>query len=376
MLNKLKQQLKEANDKLVEAIGKEDLASAKEQRSIIADITKKIEDEKKAEEKRALESENEKAEIEKRELQKQKELRKDDVKMEKRSYKSAVKSLKEGKVVSTRTIQVAGSTTEAVLPEEFLKEVEKLEAEYGSLESYCEVIPVTSLQGKRPVTELGGKLTKLTPGQKLPEGSVAFTQLTYDVEGYGEIVAVDNQLDEDAAVDIFSTIKENFAVKSVNTKNEAILEQVEANKKSELSIENDVTPSGDLIGAIIDKIDEYKPSVRRFVKVLANSTLRAKIKNNFFTSAGAKDERITIDNGVVYIDGHEVVEFDETLANETAMGYIVPMKSIKFFKRKGLEIATSTEVYFDSNAEAIRVVERFDVNKLDKDMVKSIKITA
>lgn len=366
-MEELKRKLKEANEKMVAAIGNEDLAGAKEQRSLIADITKKIDDEKKAEEKRALDAEKEKAELEKRELQKQKELRKDDVKMEKRSYVNAVKELREGKVVSTRAIQVAGESTKAVVPEEFLKEVEVLEAGYGSLESYCEVIPVTSLQGKRPVSELGGKLAKLTPGQKIPEGSVAFTQLTYDVEGYGEIVAVDNFLDEDSAVDIFSTIKENFAVKSVTTKNEEILKQVEANVDSE----KEITVGATIIDDIINAIDGYKPSVRRFVKVLANSVLRAKIKNAFYAESG-KDERITVDNGVVYIDGHEVVEFDETL-NE-AMGYVVPMKSIKFFKRKGLEIATSTEAYFDSNAEAVRVVERFDVKPLDKTIVKGIKI--
>ena len=366
-MEELKEQLKEANKKMIELLGNDDIAGAKEQRSIVADLTKKINEEKKAEEKRALEAEKEKAEAEKRSLQQQKELRKDDVKMEKRSYKNAVKELREGKIVSTRAIQVAGGSTKAVVPDEFLKEVEALEAGYGSLEGYCEVIPVTSLQGKRPVSELGGKLGKLTPGQKLPEGSVEFTQLNYDIEGYGEIVAVDNMLDEDAAVDIFSTIKENFAVKSVTTKNEEILKQVEANVDSL----KEITVGDTIIDDIINAIDGYKPSVRRFVKVLANSALRAKIKNAFYTTSG-KDERITVDNGVVYIDGHEVVEFDETL-NE-AMGYIVPMKSIKFFKRKGLEIATSTEAYFDSNAEAVRIVERFDVKALDKAMVKGIKI--
>lgn len=356
-MDELKEQLKQANKKLFEAIGKEDLAGAKEQRSIIADLTKKIEDEK--------------AEIEKRSLQKQKEKEDDDT-MGKRSYKKAVEELKGGKTISTRAIVVNGESTKAVVPEEFLEQVEKLEDGYGSLESYCEVIPVSSPQGKRPVSELGGKLTKLTPGQKLPEGSLEFTQLTYDAEAYGEIVAVDNSLDEDSAVDLFSVIKENYAIKSVNTKNEEILKAIEENKNS-----SDLSIAGaeDLIGSIIGEIDKYKPSVRRFVKVLADSGLRAKIKNSFYTESG-KDERITVNGDKVYIDGHEVVEFDETLAPSDARGYIVPMKSIKFFKRKGMEIATSSEVYFDSNATAIRVVERFDVKPLDNERVKATKIIA
>ena len=50
------------------------------------------------------------------------------------------------------------------------------------------------------------------------------------------------------------------------------------------------------------------------------------------------------------------------------------MKGVKFFKRKGLEIAQSTEAFFDSNATAIRVVERFDVQGLDNEMVKPTKL--
>lgn len=362
MLKELRAKLEVKNNELFQAIEKEDAEAAKtikeEIRTLLNDI-KKEEDEKAAEEKR--------------QLQKQKEKKGDDGKMkEKRSYENAVKELRSGQVISTRAIQVAGSSTKAVIPEEFLNDLEKLEAGYGSLEQYCEVIPVTSLTGKRPVTELGGKLNKLTPGGKIPEGDLAFTQVQYDCEAYGEIIAVDNSLEEDAAVDLFGSIKENFAVKAVNTKNEHILAQVDANKEEEaISL-----AEGDVIDLICAGIDAYKPSVRKFVKVLADSTLRSKIKNHKVAD-GHRDDRVTIENGNIYIDGHEVIEIDaELVASEDALGYIAPMKAIKFFKRKAIEIATSKEAFFDSNAEAIRVVERHDVKTLDKKQVKSKKITA
>lgn len=359
-MEELKNQLEKLNSELLDLVGKEDFENAKAKKTEITEIVKKINEAKNAEA-------EEKAEAEKRSLQKQK--RKDGNNMETRSYKNAAEELMKGGVISTRAIQVNGENTKAVVPEQFINELEKLELGYGSLENECEVIPVSAPQGKRPVSVLGGKLSKLTPGQKIPEGSLDFKQLTYDVEAYGEIIAVDNALGEDSAVDLFSIIKENFAIKSVNTKNEAILTAIEANKKS-----NDVELTGDVVGAIIDVIDSYAPSVRRFVKVLANTALRSKIKNAFYSESG-KDERVTVDaNGRVFIDSHEVLEFDSTLANGTAQGYVLPTKSIKFFKRSGVEIAQSSEAFFDSNATAIRVVERFDVKGLDNEMVKATKL--
>ena len=357
--------IEKTSKELLEAVNQENLDLAKEKRSEIKKLTKDLE---KAEE----EEEEEADEAEKRSLQTQRKNKgREEVNEEKRSYANAAKELATGKTISTRAIQVSGGSTKAVIPEEFLNDLETLEAGYGSLEQYCEVIPVTSLTGKRPVSELSGKLNKLTPGQKIPEGALTFTQLQYDCNGYGELVAVDNQLDADSAVDLFGVIKENFVVKSVNTKNELILAQVEANKESDpISL-----ATGKVVDLICDGIDAYKPSVRRFVKVLATSALRSKLKNAM-VSDGHRDDRITVENGKVFVDGHEVVEYDSTLGNDEALGYVVPMKAIKFFKRKAIEIATSNEAFFDSNAQAIRVVERLDVKALDKALLKSKKITA
>ena len=357
--------IEKTNKELLEAVNKENLELAKEKRNEIKKRTKDLE---KAEEEEEIEAD----EAEKRSLQTQKKNKvREEVNKEKRSYANAVKELATGKTISTRAIQVSGGSAKAVIPEEFLNDLETLEAGYGSLEQYCEVIPVTSLTGKRPVSELSGKLNKLTPGQKIPEGALDFSQIQYDCNGYGELVAVDNQLDADSAVDLFGVIKENFVVKSVNTKNELILAQVEANKESTAISLAD----GEVVDLICKAIDAYKPSVRRFVKVLATSTLRSKLKNAM-VSDGHRDDRITVENGKVFVDGHEVVEYDSTLGDTDALGYVVPMKAIKFFKRKAIEIATSNEAFFDSNAQAIRVVERLDVKALDKAILKSKKITA
>ena len=359
-INELRQEISNKTEELGKKIEARDLEAAKTLDSEIRQA------------KELLKIAEEKEESEKRDLENQRDYNNKGGgcdNMETRSYKNAAKELLKGGVISTRSIEVNGANTKAVVPVEFLKELEKLEAGYGSLENECEVIPVTSSTGKRPVSTLGGKLTKLTPGQKLPEGSLKFVDLAYDIAAYGEIVAVDNSLAEDSAIDLFTTIKENFAVKSVNTKNEAILSALETNKKS-----SEVELTGDIVGTIIETIDSYSPSVRKFVKVLANTALRSKIKNSFYSESG-KDERVTVDaDGRVFIDSHEVLEFDSTLANGTAQGYVAPLKGVKFFKRTGVEMAQSDQAYWESNATAVRVVTRFDVKGLDNEMVKPTKL--
>lgn len=355
-------QLLEEKTKEARGLIDSDIVKAEEIAKEVRELKKKIELQEELEE-------EERRDLENQRNQKNKE--KGNGTMETRSYKNAAKELMQGKTISTREIQINGTTTKPVVPVEFINDLEKLEAGYGSLENECDVISVTSATGKRPVSTFGGKLSKLTAGQKIPEGALDFKEIAYDVQAYGEIIAVDNSLAEDSAIDLFTTIKENFAVKSVNTKNEAILGALEDNKKSA-----DVQLTTDVVGDIIKTIDSYAPSVRRFVKVLANTALRAKIKNSFYEASG-KDQRVTVDaNGRVFIDSHEVLEFDFTLAKGTPEGYVGPLKGVKFFKRTGVEMAQSDQAYWDSNATAVRVVTRFDVKGLDNNLVKPTKLVA
>ena len=363
----IKAKIETENRSLMNLIEKEDLEGAKAKK---VEIRKLMDDLEKAEK----EEKQEEEEIEKRKLLDQDKDKGGHEKVEKRSYENAAKLLGEKKVISTRAIVINGETTNAVVPETFLKEVETLKAGYGSLKQYCEVIPVSTPQGKRPVSELGGKLSKLTPGQKIPEGDLSFTQITYDAEAYGEIIAVDRDYSSDAAVDLFATIRDGFAVKSVNTENAEILTQVNTNCNT-TTIDIKSKTASEIIDAILAKIDNYKPSVRSSVKILADTALRSVIKNAKATD-GHKDERVTVNGDKVYVEGKEVIEFDTSIATGLARGYVIPMKAIKFFDRKAVEIRVSDQIYFDSNADAISITERFDVVPLAKDIVKGFKIVA
>lgn len=368
---KAKARIEENNKAMSEAIGKGDLTKAQECRSLIeADMVeiKKIESEAKTQE------ELSKLNKELEELRKLKNTENTENKgvsqMEKRSYKNSIKVIKEGKTVSNRAIVVHGATTEAVVPEQFIKELEVLKEGYGSLKNeVTEVIPVNTLDGRKSIAQLGGKLAKITAGNRLPVGDIEFEQMAFHVDAYGEIVEVDNQLAEDSAVDIFNIIKDQFAEKAVNAENEEILAQIDAVKGTDLTI-----GATNVVDALVEAIDEYKPAVRKRVMILASQELINKVKSARIGAKGVIDERVSVDmNGNVLIEGHKMVEIDPALIPVTAtdvVAYMVVKGATKFFDRKGIEIKVSEEVLFDQNADAIRVVERFDVVAMEQDIVK------
>ncbi len=354
-MEELKAKIEKANKEMLEAVNADNIELAKEKRSLIAELTKEIEDKKAEEELRQLKNQDSK----------------ENKKMEQRTYENSFKSLKEGKVISTRAIVVEGANTEAVLPEGFIAQVEKIREGYRPLKNDCDVYSVGTLDGRKPVAEVGGKLVKMVAGQKIAEGSVKYEQIKYSVESYGLIVAVDRALKEDAAQDIFGDIAEQFGESSVNTENETILKVME-DASTNLAI-----GSKDALDVIAEQISKFKPAVRAGVKIYVGSDLFAKFDNAKATD-GHMDERITRRaDGTLLFKGHEVVEVDETLfAEPSALGYVLNPKMIKFFDRKGIEIAMSSDVLFESNAEAIRVVERFDVQALKNTKLPVYKVIA
>ena len=379
-LAEAEKRLMESYEAMGEALSKDELVKAKECRELHEFTKKEIEnlkaEIKSAEEKRALEEENAKAQEELRELKAQLENNKKEgnKSMETRSYEKSIEKLNEGKTVSTRAIVVDNAQTEAVVPEAFMRDLETLKTSYGSLKQYCDVYKVTNPTGKRMVNKLGGKLQPVTAGQKLPEGTVNFENMLYDVNAFGEIVTVDRQLMADASVDIFATIREGFAEKSANTESEAVLKAISANAQLEAVTASAGTTT--LLDQIIEEIQAYHPNVRRGVMIFATGAFRTRLINASYID-GRKDDRVDRQGERFFIDGHEVIEIDATLlptGDEEVKGYIVNPKSIKFFDRDALEMSVSNEYSFGENAVAIRCIERLDVKGLNDEMVKGKKI--
>lgn len=379
-LDKAIAELKELNENLGNELANNNLEKAKEYKALVEDKQKEVEalkaDIKDAEEKRALEDEKAKAEEELRTLKSQIEnIKGGKNNMETRSFENALIEIKKGNTVSNRAINVAGVGTKPVIPEGFITELEELKAGYGALKAYTHVIPVSSLDGRKPVHKFGGKLTKITAGNKLDASNVNFTEIKYNVEAYGDLVEVDNGLMEDSAIDIFGIIREEFAEKAVGSENAEILEMMSTMATKVLDTTKATGKTA--IDQIIEEKMKYKPAVRKGMAIFATAPFIGRLKNESIVD-GRRDERVQIVGEKMYVDGMEVVEIDPELMNTTdaadVLAYLGNPRAIKFFDRKTIEIAMSEEVLFEYNAKAIRVIERFDVEQVDDELVKFVKI--
>ena len=373
------EELRALNEDLGKALSDNDIEKAKECRALVEGKQKEVEalkaDIKVAEEKRALEDEKAKAEEELRALKSQIENSKGgNLKMETRSFDNALTEIKKGNTVSNRAINVAGVGTKAVIPEQFITEIEALKAGYGALKPYTHVIPVSTLDGRKPVHKFGGKLVKLTAGNKLDASNVTFTEMKFACEAYGDIVEVDNQLMEDSAIDIFGVVRDEFAGKAVASENNEILEVMATMATKTLTLSQSTETA---IDQIVTAKMGYKPAVRRGMAIFAVGEFIGRLKNEAIVD-GKRDERVQVIGETLYIDGMEVVEIDKDQMNVTdsadVVAYLGNPHAIKFFDRKTIEIAMSTEVLFEYNAKAMRVIERFDVAPVDDEMLKFTKI--
>lgn len=251
----------------------------------------------------------------------------------------------------------------AAIPEEYVNQLQVLKSGYPSLKPYCHVVPVTKPSGRMPFAKVGGKrLSKLTDGSTIPGGAPSkVEQIKYDVDDYGDLTPVSNDLTDDEVVDIVeNVIKADFAEAAVNTENDEIMSIVTANKK-------DV--AGTEYGDIEKTIDTVLPSIRPGTVVITNTNSYGWL-NNLKDKDGKRLDLIKTVNGKKYFHEREIVELSNDDIQPATEGYYVfyvvnLFALVKFFDRKAYSLAISDQYYFGNNQKALRVLERFDTQKLD-----------
>lgn len=117
----------------------------------------------------------------------------------------------------------------AILPEQFVNDIQVLREGFPSLKEHCHIVRATSNHGKMPFAKIGGKkLTKYKSGTKLTGEAANTEDISYNIENYGALVPIANDLQEDEAVNIVQdVIKPDFAEAGVNSENDEILKIVE-----------------------------------------------------------------------------------------------------------------------------------------------------
>jgi HK97 family phage major capsid protein len=260
----------------------------------------------------------------------------------------------------------------AILPEDFVNQLQLLRKGFPSLKKYCHVIPITNKSGKMPFATIGtNKLSKLTSGSTIPEGEKVTQEINYSVDDYGKILPIENSLTDDEVVGIIQNIiTPEFAEASVLTENDEILAVVKAAATAVTGAASYADVENAINGAL--------PSLRSGIVTITNLTGYVYLKAQKDKQDRPLNLVTTLADGTEIFNGKPLIVLDDADITPTTAGdlifYVTNIWSLaKFFDRKGYEIKASTEVLFNYNQTAIRVLERFDVQKLDDRACKKIE---
>ncbi len=261
---------------------------------------------------------------------------------------------------------------QAIVPKQFINELEELRKGYGALKSLCHVIPVTSNAGAKPCVDLdqGDKLPIVLEGTDIEDDSLATTSIDFKVDKIGKLIRLSSEVVDDAVVDIEDMAKTVFLEKATRSENARILSVINTNATA-INLE-----AGDVDHKVFAKeMDKQVPAAKAGLVTLANSTMYAEWKNAE-DKQGRNLNLITNINGQDYFNGKPLYTFDDSLItleeDKTKVAFMVNMKeAVKFFDRKQVTIAKAEK--FEDDTKLVRILERIDVKKGSTRSIKKIE---
>lgn len=278
--------------------------------------------------------------------------------------RAAVKYVLTGQLSDEERAAVNIEKNAAILPEQFVNDIQVLREGFPSLKQHCHIVRATSNHGKMPFAKIGGKkLTKYKSGTKLTGETANTEHVTYDIENYGSLVPVAQDLQEDEAINIINdVIKPDFAEASVNTENGEILTIVETKATDKSAGVTDWR-------GIKKVIDGVLPTLKGRTIVITNMNGYVYLKSQE-DKQGRNLELVKSVNGKDYFENKQLITLSNEDLKPTTDGnqifYVVNLYAlVKFFERKGYTLSVDHSVFFESDEDALKVQERFDVEALD-----------
>ena len=258
-----------------------------------------------------------------------------------------------------------------LVPQEQMATLQEIRKELVTLKDYVNVVNTKYSSGRWPVyTQENLKFQSFAEMTSIAESDLTVSQATYTVDDKGLILPVSNQLIDDSTINIISFMGKEIADAAVRTENDAIVQPLQTL----------ITGDSDASISEATTITSYKALNTAMFKTLDGSYYNAaKIFTNqdgFLWLSNLDDAQnrplfvpdVTNPSKYFYRGKEIVVIPNSTLPNVTistksyAPFFVGDMKSyLTFFERQGMELATSSELYFKQYGFAMRAVIRFDV---------------
>lgn len=267
---------------------------------------------------------------------------------------------------------IKSSDNAAVLPSQFVNQLQEIKKGFGSLKNICDVITVTKNAGTIPVVDYDqNSLADVAEGTDIVDGSLVTTNLTFNCAKVGLIQTLSSELVDDAEVEIEAIAQTNFAEIAVAKENSKIMTVINTNATAVTSV-TDYT-------ALEDVMAKALPAVKAGLITLCNVEGYAELKNKK-DSQDRPLNLITVGaDGTEYFNGKPIITFDSSLITPsegmTKVFYSLNAKeAVKFIQRMGVSIARSTEAGFTDDTIKLRILERLDVTKGSVRSIKKIEL--
>ena len=263
----------------------------------------------------------------------------------------------ESRAYNVVTGQIEGTDTKGgyLVPEEQIAMLREFRKAYTQLKNYCHVVQANSTSGKYPTLgEETGVLVNFTELNDISESDFEFGQARYEIQDYGDIIPISNQLIKDADLDIMSVVGQRLARKAVNTENALILSKLQTLTPTTIS---------DIKGLNKALIKDLDPVYWSDAKIYTNQDGFLWLSNLVdATQRPLLQPDVTAPDTYRYKGKPVIVVPNSTMPNgtNTIPFYVGNMADyLMFFERQGVEIAVSTEMLFAKYGTALRCVVRF-----------------
>lgn len=263
-----------------------------------------------------------------------------------------------------------------LVPVEQLQILYEYRRMYSQLRDYCNVFNITKPTGKFPAMgPTNAKLVAFDELNAIHKTDFDFSQITWEVASYGDIVPISYELMDDADFSIMSIVGQRLAREGVNQENYTILTAI----ATELSSPTTITTYKQLLKAMNVTLDRaFYANTRIFCNQDAFqwlSTLEDGVNRPLLVPDVAAPDTYRIRGKEVVVIPNGVLATDTSASNHLAPIYVGSMADfVGFFQRQGVEIATSDQFMFDKNAVAVRATMRFGVSILDDEALVALNV--
>lgn len=270
---------------------------------------------------------------------------------------------------ATNAVADTGQTGEVddrggyLLPKESVARIKELKRKLINLKDYCNVLPTTTREGNLPsVDEPTDELTNFDELNSLTEKQVKFSNVSYKICNYGDIIPIANTFLADTNADITGVVGNVFAKKAVNTENNKILALAKA-----------LTPVAitDYKGVISQLNKGLDPDIAADAVIITNQDGHDYLDQLTDSTGRSLVQTMLTDASKKVFKGKEIIVFaNEKLANvDGAYPFFIGnlYEFVTFFDRDQYTMAVSTEAGFTKNVTYVKPIERFDVQKVDGD---------